>query len=109
MRWRRSAGPAILKGAAFGYDGKGQQRIDPGKDLATLWSAREDEECVLESVIDFEKEISVIVARGPDGTTAVFPVCENIHRNHILDLTLAPARIADRVARRRANSPARWP
>ncbi len=48
--------------------------------------------------IDFEKEISVIVARGPDGKTAVFPVCENIHRHHILDLTLAPARVADRVA-----------
>ncbi len=91
-------GSAILKGAAFGYDGKGQQRINPGDDLAAVWTAREDEECVLERVINFEKEISVIVARGPDGATAVFPVCENIHRNHILDLTLAPARIEDRVA-----------
>ena len=91
--------PAILKGAAFGYDGKGQQRIDPATDLATAWAGREDEVCVLESVIDFEKEISVIVARGSDGATAVFPVCENIHRNHILDLTLAPARIEERVAR----------
>lgn len=91
-------GSAILKGAAFGYDGKGQQRIDPGNDLAAVWAGQEDEECVLESVINFEKEISVIVARGPDGTTAVFPVCENIHCNHILDFTLAPARIEDRVA-----------
>ena len=90
--------PAILKGAAFGYDGKGQQRIDPATDLDAIWSAREDAECVLERVIDFEKEISVIVARGPDGETAVFPVCENIHRDHILDLTLAPARVPDRVA-----------
>ncbi len=90
--------PAILKGAAFGYDGKGQQRIDPATELATIWAGREDELCILESVIDFEKEISVIVARGPDGATAVFPVCENIHRNHILDLTLAPARIEERVA-----------
>ena len=66
--------------------------------------------CVLERVIDFEKEISVIVARGPDGATAVFPVCENIHRNHILDLTIAPARIGVPGRRaRRANSPARWP
>ena len=84
--------PAILKGGAFGYDGKGQQRIDPGTDLAAAWAGRADEVCVLESVIDFEKEISVIVARGPEGATAVFPVCENIHRDHILDLTLAPAR-----------------
>ena len=90
--------PSILKGAAFGYDGKGQQRIDPETDLNTIWSAREDAECVLERVIDFDKEISVIVARGSDGTTALFPVCENIHRHHILDLTLAPARVSDRVA-----------
>ncbi|MEO7168693.1 MAG: 5-(carboxyamino)imidazole ribonucleotide synthase [Spartobacteria bacterium] len=91
--------PAILKGAAFGYDGKGQQRIDPGIDLAEIWSGRDDEVCVLEGVVDFEKEISVIVARGPDGATAVFPVCENVHRHHILDLTLAPARVEPRVAR----------
>jgi 5-(carboxyamino)imidazole ribonucleotide synthase len=90
--------PAILKGAAFGYDGKGQHRIDPATDLDTLWSARQEPEGVLERVIDFEKEISVIVARGPDGETAVFPVCENIHRHHILDLTLAPARVAHAVA-----------
>ena len=91
--------PAILKGAAFGYDGKGQQRIDPGTDLAAVWSGREDEECVLEQVIDFEMEISVLVARGPAGATAVFPVCENIHRHHILDLTIAPARIDEQVAK----------
>jgi 5-(carboxyamino)imidazole ribonucleotide synthase len=91
------SGPAILKGAAFGYDGKGQERIEPGDDLAAVWSARK-EECVLESVINFEREISVIVARSPNGEIAVFPVCENIHRNHILDVTLAPARIDDRVA-----------
>ncbi|HEY2714535.1 MAG TPA: 5-(carboxyamino)imidazole ribonucleotide synthase [Chthoniobacterales bacterium] len=90
--------PAILKGAAFGYDGKGQQRIDPGSDLEEVWSRREDELCVLEQVIEFEKEISVIVARAPDESTAVFPVCENIHRHHILDMTLAPARIGDTVA-----------
>jgi 5-(carboxyamino)imidazole ribonucleotide synthase len=90
--------PSILKGAAFGYDGKGQQRIDPDTDLADIWSTREDAECVLEQVIDFEREISVIVARGPDGKTAVFPVCENIHRHHILDVTLAPARIEEGVA-----------
>jgi 5-(carboxyamino)imidazole ribonucleotide synthase len=90
--------PAILKGGAFGYDGKGQERIDSDSDLEAIWSGREDEVCVLEQVIDFEREISVIVARAPDGSTAVFPVCENVHRNHILDLTLAPARVDERVA-----------
>ena len=90
--------PAILKGGAFGYDGKGQVRIDPETKLEAVWSERDGEICVLEKVIDFEKEISLIVARTPDGATAVFPVCENIHRNHILDLTIAPARIEERVA-----------
>ncbi len=90
--------PAILKGAAFGYDGKGQQRIDSSDDAAVIWAAREDEECVLEGVVGFEKELSVIVARGLDGETAIFPLCENIHREHILDVTLAPARVAAAVA-----------
>lgn len=90
--------PAILKGAAFGYDGKGQERIEPGSEPAAIWAARAGEKCVLEGVIDFEKELSVIVARGPEGASAVFPVCENIHREHILDLTLAPARVTAEVA-----------
>ncbi|MGI8891723.1 MAG: 5-(carboxyamino)imidazole ribonucleotide synthase [Chthoniobacterales bacterium] len=90
--------PSILKGAAFGYDGKGQQRIDPETDPTTVWSDRENQECVLEQVVDFEREISVIVARGPDGKTAVFPICENIHRDHILDVTLAPGRVSAEVA-----------
>ena len=90
--------PAILKGAAFGYDGKGQQRIDKGADLDFIWAGRVDDGCVLETLIDFEKELSVIVARSPNGATAVFPVCENFHRNHILDVTLAPAQIDPRVA-----------
>jgi 5-(carboxyamino)imidazole ribonucleotide synthase len=91
--------PAILKEAAFGYDGKGQQRIDPETDVDAIWSERENVQCVLERVIDFKREISVIVARAPDGQTAVFPVCENVHRHHILDLTLAPARVSEPVAK----------
>ncbi len=90
--------PAILKGAAFGYDGKGQERIDAGADAAAIWSGRGDEECILEGVIEFEKELSVIVARGLDGASAIFPVCENIHREHILDVTIAPARVGAGIA-----------
>jgi 5-(carboxyamino)imidazole ribonucleotide synthase len=90
--------PAILKGAAFGYDGKGQQRIDADSKLAAIWAQRGDALCVLEQVIEFEKEISVIVARAPDQSTAVFPVSENVHREHILDLTMAPARVEERLA-----------
>ncbi len=90
--------PAILKGAAFGYDGKGQQRIDTGESAAEIWRERSGEKCVLEAVVDFEKEISAIVARGPDGAMSVFPIGENVHREHILDVTVVPARIASEIA-----------
>ncbi|MEY2497625.1 MAG: 5-(carboxyamino)imidazole ribonucleotide synthase [Verrucomicrobiota bacterium] len=95
--------PAILKSAAFGYDGKGQQLIVSGNDLAEIWRARSGDELILERAIDFEKEVSVIVARGPDGAAATFPVCENLHRSHILDLTVVPARVDDVTKRTAAE------
>jgi 5-(carboxyamino)imidazole ribonucleotide synthase len=52
---------------------------------------------ILESSIAFETEISVIVARGPDGAMATFPACENLHKNHILDVTVVPARVDSAV------------
>lgn len=87
--------PAILKSAAFGYDGKGQQMITAAGDLNEAWNARSGDELILERAIDFEKEVSVIVARGPDGAIVTFPLCENLHRDHILDLTVVPARVND--------------
>ncbi|HEV3410809.1 MAG TPA: 5-(carboxyamino)imidazole ribonucleotide synthase [Chthoniobacterales bacterium] len=89
--------PAILKTAAFGYDGKGQQTINTRDDWDEIWSASSADELVLEAAIDFERELSVIVARGTDGAMATFPVSENIHRNHILDVTLVPARVNEGV------------
>lgn len=89
--------PAILKTAAFGYDGKGQQAIASGDDLAKIWEASSADKSVLEGAILFEREVSVIVARGIDGEMATFPVCENIHRDHVLDVTVVPARIEPRV------------
>jgi 5-(carboxyamino)imidazole ribonucleotide synthase len=89
--------PAILKTAAFGYDGKGQQTINSRDDFDEIWSSSSADELVLEGAIKFEKELSVIVARTADGATATFPVCENIHRNHILDLTVVPARVTPLV------------
>jgi len=85
--------PAILKTAAFGYDGKGQQMINAREDFEEIWSASSADELVLEGAINFEKELSVIVARDPNGAMATFPTCENIHRNHILDVTVVPARV----------------
>jgi len=95
--------PAILKTAAFGYDGKGQQTINAREDFDEIWSASSADELVLEGAIDFEKELSIIVARGPDGAMATFPTCENIHRNHILDLTVVPARVHESVEREAAQ------
>jgi 5-(carboxyamino)imidazole ribonucleotide synthase len=90
--------PAVLKTAAFGYDGKGQRKIMPGDNLAEVWTPFSGTGAVLEQFVRFEKEISVLVARGADGQTATYPVCENVHRNHILDVTIVPANITPEVA-----------
>ena len=89
--------PAVLKTAAFGYDGKGQRKIERREDPATVWEHFGGGHAVLEQFVEFEKEVSVIVARGADGQMAAYPVCENLHRNHILDVTLVPAAIAPEV------------
>lgn len=91
--------PAILKTAAFGYDGKGQQTITASDDLDEIWKASSADELVLEGAIDFDKEVSVIVARATDGSVATFPVCENMHRDHVLDITVVPARVSQKVER----------
>ncbi|MGI9115372.1 MAG: 5-(carboxyamino)imidazole ribonucleotide synthase [Chthoniobacterales bacterium] len=88
---------SILKTAAWGYDGKGQQSIS-SRDLDDVWQTRSADELILERAVDFEKEISVIVARDPAGNLRAFPVAENIHRDHILDLTIVPAVIPEKVA-----------
>jgi len=92
--------PAILKSAEFGYDGKGQVRIDGDMDLFEAWVKMGGEIGILEAYVDFVREISVIVARGPDGSTAIFQPVENQHKNHILDVTLVPARVSQTVAGR---------
>ena len=90
--------PAVLKTAAFGYDGKGQRKIAPGDNLVEAWAPFAGTGAVLEQFVRFEKEISVLVARGADGATATYPVCENVHRNHILDVTIVPANISAAAA-----------
>ncbi|MGB0748788.1 MAG: 5-(carboxyamino)imidazole ribonucleotide synthase [Magnetospiraceae bacterium] len=85
--------PAVLKSARFGYDGKGQVLIRSGDDPAAAWAAMGGDLGILEGFVNFEREVSVAVARGIDGCWAAFDVVENIHRNHILHQTLAPARV----------------
>src|SRR5512135_670731 len=79
--------PAVLKTAAFGYDGKGQARVHSKNlpEAETAWATLGRVPCVFESFVEFQREISVIAARGADGNVAFFPAFENEHRRHILD------------------------
>lgn len=92
--------PCVLKTAAFGYDGKGQTKIDDNTDLKATWARYAGAPAVLEQWVEFEREISVIIARSVTGQMVSYPVCENQHAHHILDLTLVPARIDHDVAGR---------
>jgi 5-(carboxyamino)imidazole ribonucleotide synthase len=92
--------PAVLKTRRFGYDGKGQKIVKTGRELAQAWRSMNGTPCILEGYAAFEREISVIAARGKDGRVVCFDVTENIHRNHILQRSIAPARIAPALAAR---------
>ncbi len=90
--------PAILKTTRLGYDGKGQALLRTHEDAAAAFTALAPKPLILEGFVDFACEISVIVARGLDGACVAFDAVENQHRHHILDLTLAPARIGAALA-----------
>jgi 5-(carboxyamino)imidazole ribonucleotide synthase len=100
----------VLKTAESGYDGKGQVRVASRKvgrsdgrsgasrdqldaDADGIWRELGAERAVLEGWVEFEKEFSVICARGRDGEVSVYPVAENVHRDHILERSIVPARI----------------
>lgn len=91
--------PAVLKTAGFGYDGKGQVKIANPDQVPAAWASLNTDEAVLEAFIPFEKEVSVVAARGLDGEFSPFEVMENRHENHILDLTFCPALISSAVSR----------
>ncbi len=93
--------PAVLKTARLGYDGKGQAKIKSASDADAAWQAITggkpvpggDTFAVLEGFVDFRCEISVIAARGVDGSIVCFEPSENVHTNHMLDTSTVPARI----------------
>jgi 5-(carboxyamino)imidazole ribonucleotide synthase len=93
----RLGGPLIVKTRRFGYDGKGQVRVE-GAEAAAAIEALAGAPAIAERVVDFEREISVLVARGVDGTTATYDPVENRHENHILRTTVAPADIPAALA-----------
>jgi len=90
--------PAIVKTAAFGYDGKGQHRITAIEQAERVWGLVGHQEAIVERVIDFACEISVVAARGLDGAMVDYGAIENQHANHILDVSISPARVPGAVA-----------
>jgi 5-(carboxyamino)imidazole ribonucleotide synthase len=90
--------PAILKTVRFGYDGKGQAKIMAADDIEPAWAALKGAPAILESFVSFEKEISVICARGADGQFAAYEPVENVHRHHILHTSTVPAELDDMLA-----------
>ncbi len=100
--------PAVLKTAGWGYDGKGQAVIRRAEEAAEAWAtlgladtgAEADAEAILEAFVDFSLELSVVAARGEDGAFVSWGALENHHARHILDLTVAPARVLPEVAAR---------
>ncbi len=102
--------PAVLKTRRFGYDGKGQVTIRNGTDPQTAWREVGGQPCILEAFVPFEREVSVIAARGKDGRVECFDVTENEHRDHILKVSRVPAALSDvtaQEARRIAEAIAR--
>jgi 5-(carboxyamino)imidazole ribonucleotide synthase len=89
--------PCVVKTADFGYDGKGQMRIATAEELARAAAIFRGRRCIVEEWVDFELELSVICARTRPGETRPFPASENLHANHILDISIVPARVAPAV------------
>jgi 5-(carboxyamino)imidazole ribonucleotide synthase len=92
-------GPAILKTAGFGYDGKGQYRVRTLAEAEAAWDAMGRQEAVLEAVVDFEAELSVVGVRGADGQCMFYAPSCNHHVAGILDVAFAPAPFGPQVAK----------
>lgn len=90
--------PSVLKTRRFGYDGKGQVTIRPASDAREAWDSIGRQPAILEGFVPFLREISVIAARGLHGGLAVYDLCDNEHRDHILWRTVAPARVRRETA-----------
>jgi len=94
----RDFGPAILKTAGFGYDGKGQYRVNSLEEARAAWESMGRQEAVLEALVDFEAEISVVGVRDIAGHCCFFAPSLNQHVNGILDVSSAPAPFPRRIA-----------
>jgi 5-(carboxyamino)imidazole ribonucleotide synthase len=100
--------PSICKTATAGYDGKGQWRISQQLDVEAVGRIlrtieRPAPRWIIEQVVDFERELSILVARGPDGDCRTYPVVENRHERGILRMTLAPSTVSSHIAVRSSD------
>ena len=91
----QTGAPALLKVSRFGYDGKGQAKVNDAAEARNAFREFGEQVCVLEGLVALEREISVVLARDDAGHCALFPVAENQHVNGILDMSIVPARISD--------------
>jgi len=89
--------PAILKTRRSGYDGKGQVRVASDKQLTEAWKELDEVPAVLETIVSFKSELSVLLARNLQGDIQIYPLAENVHRQNILHTTRVPAQVADTV------------
>jgi len=99
--------PMLLKTARLGYDGKGQMEVNTLDEALAAFEHFGNQPCVLEERVELAAEVSVILARGLDGETAIYPVGENHHVGGILDTTLVPARIRQETADQAVDMAAR--
>lgn len=90
--------PAVLKTATCGYDGKGQTLIDSSAALENAVQTYSGEECVLESFVEYERELSVVAARGADGAVVDYGAIDNAHHCGILDTSRSPSTVAPKLA-----------
>ena len=96
--WKRIGAPALLKTRRMGYDGKGQARVDSPKELSAAFTRFGRVPCLLEGFLPLEREVSVLLARNQNHEIAFFPLAENQHRQGILDISIAPARVSESIA-----------
>jgi len=90
--------PGVLKAAHGGYDGRGQVRVDDPADSRHAWRRLGTDRALYEAWVDFEMEVSVLIARSPRGELRTFGPIENRHHRHVLDRSIVPARVSATVA-----------
>ena len=96
---RDEAFPGVLKTAAWGYDGKGQVKVESADELASAWSKLNQGEAVLERFVDFQAEFSIVAVRAQDDSVAIYGPIANTHQDHILDVSVTPADFPPSVSR----------